>query len=233
MASKSSLAQVRGQSSTLRWAKTPFHFNSAEHLLRIERERANTVGELLGAIKTCSDGSIFQHTFRTLQEHHFIQEGYSNDFAHWTFFACNENGLAERLSGVDVREFISIQGLRNRLIEIIEEYLRQHPTVKDRMALEPFYFCASSSVVVPTSFVARNMAEFADALERISIHCVHYHFIEARLRLKLNSNDFSMWLEEQMGLTRTAELINRIDIYTSTLQGVRNRIVRIVETALA
>ena len=117
--------------------------------------------------------------------------------------------------------------------KILEEYLKQHPTVKDRMALEPFYFCASSSVVVPTSFVACNLAEFADALERISIHCVHYHFIEARLRLKLNSNDFSMWLEEQMGLKRTAELINRIDIYTSTLQGVRNRIVRIVETALA
>ena len=233
MPSKSSLAQMQRESSATRWAKTPFYFNSAEHLLRIERERANTLGELLGAIRTCSDASIFQHTFRTLQEHHFIQEGYSNDFAHWTFFACNENGLAERLSGVDVREFISIQGLRNRLIEIMEKYLGQHPTVKDRVALEPFYFCASSSVVVPTAFVARNLAEFANALERVSMHCVHYHYIEARLRLKLNSNDFSMWLEEQMGLKRTAELINRIDIYTSTLQGVRNRIVRIVETALA
>ena len=233
MPSKSSLAQMPRETSASRWAKTPFYFNSAEHLLRIERERANTLGELLGAIRTCSDASVFQHTFRTLQEHHFIREGYSNDFAHWTFFACNENGLAERLSGVDVREFISIQGLRNRLIEIMEEYLGQHPTVKERVALEPFYFCASSSVVVPTAFVARNLAEFANGLQRVSMHCVHYHFIEARLRLKLNSNDFSVWLEEEMGLKRTAELINRIDIYTSTLQGVRNRIVRIVETALA
>src|SRR5438132_1600860 len=123
MSNKSSVAQMQREPSASRWAKTPFYFNSAEHLLRIERERANTLGELLGAIKTCTDASIFQHTFRTLQEHHFIQEGYSNDF--------------------------------------------------------------------------------------------------------------SMWLEEQMGLKRTAELINRIDIYTSTLQGVRNRIVRIVETALA
>jgi hypothetical protein len=216
-----------------RWAKTPFYFNSAEHLLKIERERAGTLGELLEAIKTCSEASIFQHTFRTLQEHHFIQEGYSNDFAHWAFFACNENGLAERLGGVDIREFISVQALRNRLVEILQEYLRNNPKVKDRLALEPFYFCASSTVVVPTAFVARNLAEFADALEKISVHCIHYHFIEARLRLKLNSNDFSMWLEEQMGLKRTAELINRIDIYTSTLQGVRNRILRIVETAIA
>jgi hypothetical protein len=76
------------------------------------------------------------------------------------------------------------------------------------------------------------MKEFAEALERISVHSVHYHFIEARLRLSLRSNDFSVWLE-QMGLKRTAQLLNQIDIYTSTLQGVRNRIVRIVETALA
>ncbi|HYL12665.1 MAG TPA: DUF5752 family protein [Terriglobales bacterium] len=230
---KSSVTQMQPQPPASRWAKTPFYFNSAEHLLRIEREKAGTLGELLEAIKTCSEASIFQHTFRTLQEHHFIQEGYSNDFAHWAFFACNENGLAERLSGVDIREFISVQALRNRLVEILQEYLRNNPKVKDRLALEPFYFCASSTVVVPTAFVARSLAEFADALEKISVHCIHYHFIEARLRLKLNSNDFSMWLEEQMGLKRTAELINRIDIYTSTLQGVRNRILRIVETALA
>lgn len=230
---KSSVTQMQPQPPASRWAKTPFYFNSAEHLLRIEREKAGTLGELLEAIKTCSEASIFQHTFRTLQEHHFIQEGYSNDFAHWAFFACNENGLAERLSGVDIREFISVQALRNRLVEILQEYLRNNPKVKDRLALEPFYFCASSTVVVPTAFVARNLAEFAAALEKSSVHCIHYHFIEARLRLKLNSNDFSMWLEEQMGLKRTAELINRIDIYTSTLQGVRNRILRIVETALA
>ncbi|HET7208005.1 MAG TPA: DUF5752 family protein [Terriglobales bacterium] len=227
------IPQIRQAQYPARWAKTPFYFNSAEHLLQIEREKAGTLGELLEGIKACPEGSIFQHTFRTLQEHHFIQEGYSNDFAHWAFFACNENGLAERLSGVDVREFISVRTLRVRLVEILEEYLTSFPGVRDRAALEPFYFCSSATVVVPTPFVARNLREFAEALERINVHCVHYHFIEARLRLKLNYNDFSMWLEEQMGLKRAAELINQIDIYTSTLEGVRNRILRIVETALA
>lgn len=216
-----------------RWAKTPFYFNSAEHLLRIERERASTLGELLEAMKGCSEASIFQHTFRTLQEHHFIQEGYSNDFAHWAFFACNENGLAERLSGVDVREFISVRSLRNHLVEIMDEYLGTYSVVRDRPALEPFYFCSSAAVVVPTTCVARNLEEFVSALEKISVHCIQYHFIEARLRLKLNYNDFSVWLEEQMGLKRAAEQINQIDIYTSTLEGVRSRILRIVNGALA
>lgn len=64
-------------------AQSPFHFNSAAYLLRIERERAGNPGELLEALRTCPEDSIFQHTFRTLQEHHFIRGGYSNDFLHW------------------------------------------------------------------------------------------------------------------------------------------------------
>jgi hypothetical protein len=219
--------------TSVRWARTPFYFNSAEHLLRIERQRAANLTQLLNGMKECSEDAIFQHTFRTLQEHHFIREGYSNDFAHWAFFACNENELAERLAAVDVREYVSLGALRCRLVEVLEEFLASRPEVAKRAAIEPFYFCSSSTVVLPTSVAARNLQEFVDALETINIHCLYYHFIEARLRLKLSSNDFSMWLEHEVGLGRAAELVNRIDIYTSTLQGVRNRILRIVESALS
>src|SRR5271156_2733954 len=61
----------------------PFHFNTSAHLLRIGRERASNLAELLQALRACSENSVFQHTFRTLQEHHFLREGFSNDFAHW------------------------------------------------------------------------------------------------------------------------------------------------------
>ncbi len=226
-------AIAASESKQPRVAKKPFRFQSAEHLLRLEPQRARTLGELLQAIQTCSDESIFQHTFRTLQEHHFIRHGYSNDFAHWASFACNENGLAERLSGVDVREFASLPELRNQIIAVLTEYLDSAPGLRDRTASQPFYFCSSVRVTVPSSFEARDLLEFQRALERVSIHSIHYHFIEARLRLKLTSNDFSVWLDEELGLRRVAELMNSIDIYTLTLQGVRNRILRIIETAQA
>src|SRR5574337_599789 len=95
-----------------RWARKPFYFNSAAHLLRIGREKATTLNELLDGLKGCPNDSIFQHMFQTLQEHHFIREGFSNDFAHWAFAACNEIGLAERLASVDVREYTAIEDLR-------------------------------------------------------------------------------------------------------------------------
>ncbi|HZU23429.1 MAG TPA: DUF5752 family protein [Terriglobales bacterium] len=217
-----------------RWARQPFYFNTAAHLLRIGRQRASTLNELLEGVRTCPDDSIFQHTFQTLQEHHFIREGFSNDFAHWAFAACNEVGLAERLSSVDVREYTSIKALRERIVAIVDDYLKKNSRAADRAALEPFYFCASDSVLIPLPVVARNLQEFVEGIEKVSIHSIHYHFIEARLRLKLNSNDFSMWLEEELDLGMLADKINRIDIYTSTLQDVRRAILRILQpTAMA
>ena len=218
--------------SPLKKPEKPFYFNTSEHLLRIGRQRASTLPELLDALRNCPDDSIFQHTFRTLQEHHFIRQGFSNDFAHWSLSACHEPILAEQLASVDVREYTSIDELRGRMVEIVQEFLKEHPRDASRPAHEPFYFCATDLVVMPTPFVPDSLAGFIEALHKVDIHSIHHHFIEARLRLKLMSNDFSQWLEEEVGLRETAQAIERIDIYTNTMEGVRQQIIRIVQQAV-
>lgn len=212
-----------------RWAGSPFYFNSASHLLRIGKDKATSLQELLEAIRTCPDASIFQHTFQTLEEHHYIREGFSNDFAHWAFAACNEVGLAERLSSIDVREFTSIPTLRERLLHSMDDYLQKNPRAATRTAMEPFYLMAADLVVIPTPYVARNLEEFADGLRKVSIHSIYYHFIDARLRLKLNTNDFSIWLDQELEMGQAADRLNQIDIYTSTLEGVRRSILNVIE----
>jgi len=210
----------------------PFYFNTSAHLLRITAQKAGTLVELLEALSVCPEDSIFQHTFRTLQEHHFLREGFSNDFAHWAQAACNEPGLAEQLASVDVREFTSLRELRERFVEIVDKHLQLDPVQALRPAEETFYFCASDIVVMPTKFVAATMQDFAKGLREVSVHSIHHHFIEARLRLKLMSNDFSQWLHEDVGLTDAARALNRIDIYTATLEDVRQQIIRVAERAL-
>ena len=210
----------------------PFYFNTSAHLTRVTKYKANRLTELLDALRECPEDSIFQHTFRTLEEHHFLRAGFSNDFAHWVLAACKEPSLAEALAGVDVREFASVAELRERFIQIVERYLHQNSESGTRIADETFYFCASDMVVLPTSFQAHTLHEFAEGVRRVSVHSIHHHFIEARLRIKLMSNDFSQWLHDDAGLTETARLLNRIDIYTATLEDVRQEIVRIVERTL-
>jgi hypothetical protein len=105
----------------------PFYFNTSAHLLRITRQKANSLAEFLHALRECPEDSVFQHTFRTLQDHHFLREGFFNDFAQWALSDCNEPELAERLANVDVREFTSVTQLRERFVGIVEGFLARHP----------------------------------------------------------------------------------------------------------
>jgi len=136
------------EQSRLRQPDKPFYFNTSEHLLRIERERATTLSELLQALKNCSDDSIFQHTFRTLQDHHFIRHGFSNDFAQWSLSACHEPVLAEKLASVDVREFTAIADLRRKIVDTVDTFVQKHPKSLSHPANEPFYFCTAEIVVL-------------------------------------------------------------------------------------
>lgn len=223
------MATAQLPTPTLRWARAPFYFYSAATLIKIGREKASNLNEMLEGLRDCPDASIFNHTFQTLREHHFIREGFSNDFGHWAFAACNEVALAEQLSSIDIREFTSVKDVRERLVGVVEKYLKKNPRSGDRAAFEPFYFCATEAVMIPTPYVARNLQEFAEAMRKVSLHTIHHHFIAARLRLKLNSNDFSVWLENELDLGKMADRLNRIDIYTSTLDDVRQAILRVVE----
>src|SRR5216684_2327448 len=69
-------------------------------------------------------------------------------------------------------------------------------------------------------------------LRYVSIHSIYYHFIDARLRLKLNNNDFSVWLEQELDMAGAARRLNQIDIYTSTLEDVRQSILRAIDAEI-
>ncbi|MGD0989231.1 MAG: DUF5752 family protein [Candidatus Sulfotelmatobacter sp.] len=214
-----------------RVAAAPFYFNTSASLLRITQYKANNPSELLDGLQNCPDDSIFQHSIRTLQEHHFIREGFTNDFAHWAASGCNEPMLAEALAEIDVREFTKLAEIRGRFVHAVRRFLDRAPETGERPALTVFHFCASDIVVIPTTFVAHDLREFADGVRGVTVHSLHHHFIEARLRLNLRSNDFSEWLED-LGMKEAADELNRIDIYSATLEDVREQILRIVDRSL-
>jgi len=89
-------------------AVTPFEFFTVSHLIRIGNISAVNLNELQTGLKECSDESIFHHTFQTLSSHHYLTEGFSNDFAQWVLADTNRNDLAEQLaaSSSDIRNLI-------------------------------------------------------------------------------------------------------------------------------
>ena len=94
--------------STLHAEQTPFSFFTVAYLTRIGNQCARNLTEFLKGLEECSDASIFHHTFQTLESHHFLTEGFSNDFAQWVLASANRDELAEQLAALDVRDYLSI-----------------------------------------------------------------------------------------------------------------------------
>ncbi len=204
-------------------AQEAFQFMAASTITRICGVQATTIAELLEQLRKISADSVFNHTFQSLSTHHFLTEGFSNDFAQWVLAACNTPQLAEQLAALDIRHYDSVETLRGDLVKTLEAFVRAQPQRAYQKAFEPFYFCEAVTVTVPTEWRATDLAEFSNALQHVSVHTLHYHFVTARLRGPA-TNDFSAWIEKSLELADLADSIEHIDVYTNTLEGVRQLI---------
>ncbi len=209
-----------------RRARAPFEFVTASYLIRIRPERARTLGELARHLRSCSEASIFYHTFQSLESHHY--SAFSSDFAQWVMAACNEAELAERLGSIDLREVVSLSALRAMLVGAVESHLGANPAAADRPGFEPFHFCEALEMAVPIGERAWTLGELAAGIRRMSRHTLHHHFINSRLRLHLVTNDFSFWIEHNLDAPELARRIDHIDFYSTTLDGVRQEILRLL-----
>jgi len=210
-------------------AETPFEFVTVSYLTRIGNQSAGTIAELLAGLENCSDASIFHHTFQTLGSHHFLTEGFSNDFAQWVLADANRNDLAEQLAALDVRDYVSLAALRRDLCRVVADFCSAYPHFAAQSALERFYFCESTEVTVPLGRTAQTLDEFRDGIAHLSHAAFYFHFISSRLRLQLQTNDFSHWLADGLGLHTLADSVNHIDIYTNTLDSSRAKLLRLLD----
>jgi hypothetical protein len=211
----------------------PFEFSTAGYLIRIANQKAGSIAELADGVAECTDASIFHHTFHTLGQHHFLTEGFSNDFAQWALASANRVELAEQLASLDIRDYVTLAEVRSDLHRILRDYADVHAAAAQQTALEPFYFCESVEIATPLGEQASSLAEFRVHLSHLSHASLYYHFIASRLRLQLRTNDFSAWFAGDLGLTRLAERANRIDIYANTLDSARRSLLALVDRELA
>src|SRR3990170_8939821 len=77
------LSAPAGGGAAMKQAAKPFQFMAASTLVRICGVEVRTVADLLEHLRTISAASVFNHTFQSLGQHHFLTEGFSNDFAQW------------------------------------------------------------------------------------------------------------------------------------------------------
>ena len=196
--------------------------------------RASTLSTLAKLLRTVPDSCIYYHTHHFLLQHHYLTPEPTNDFAYWVTEVLGEEPLGELLASIDILEHASLQSLRQALAGTVEKYLTEAPTAHLRFVSEgeEFFFVKSVHVVMPTPYRASTLGEFAHALEHVSVRSLYFHIFDARLRVGRPTNDFAIWIADQLGLKALGENISRLDPYIHTLDTLRAILLSLIRQEL-
>lgn len=209
-----------------------FQFSSSAPLEKLTGRKAFNLEELLKIVESCPESSIFYHTFSAFRKMRQVQAPYTNDFSVWISRQLNEEALAEKLMTIDLTEYNTISALRARIIEIIKNYKDENPAAFEKNSDEGFCLYDVVMFVYLTDKFAYDLASFRQMLEFISIDSFYYHFIESRIHTRLQSDDFSNWIEQNVGLPDLAQNIRKIDINIYSLEEMRKKIIQSIDEYL-
>lgn len=207
-----------------------FVFRDIVALIKYTGLNASTLSGLRDTISKVSEDSIFHHTCRYFLKGN-VQE-HTNEFAHWVAMNLQERALAEQLSNIDPYSFDTMEELRQYILKVIDEYLRDFPEPNPVRAGEEFFFNKAAVFVVPSRTKVKNLAEFLMAIKYIDASSIYYHFYEARARLGKGDDDFSRWIEESLGFNETAQRLRLIDPFMNNIEDIRLKITGVLESCI-
>jgi hypothetical protein len=214
-------------------ASAPFEFWTRLTLTKLTGRQASDLAGLVEHLRVVPLSVVFHHTHHFLVQHQHLNPEPPNDFAYWVTNVLQESWLGERLAAIDTVQFAHLRDLRGRLVEVIEGYLEHTNELRVAPSGEEFHFLDAVSFTFPTRHRAWTLAEFADQLAVVGVSSIAFHLFEARLRVEIDDNDFSRWLEHQLGERELAEAIRSLDPYTITTEGLRQRLLGLISKRLA
>jgi len=218
--------------STLARAAVPFEFRSSLNMTLLTGRRARDLAELLEHLRVVPGAVIYHHTHRFLVQHQFLSPEPPNDFAYWVTNDLLEEVLGEELASIDVLRFSTLRELREALIRTIENFIERTGNLRAAPPGQEFHFMQSVSFVLPTGQRASDLRTFHEILGKVSLDSIAYHMFDARLRLEQGDNDFSKWFQDALGESKLADAFRRVDPYTHTAEGLRRRLLGLVEQRL-
>jgi hypothetical protein len=216
----------------LKIAEHPFLFTGCWELREMVGRSARDEQQLLEAIEEIPLDSLSYHTQSFFLRHKYIAGPYPNDFATWAAIQVRDRVLGEKLGILDPYDFENLEALRTEIVNIIDEHLSQLQIIPRVIYGEPFHFMQSRIIEVPTGLEARTLREFRKILAMVDASAVYYHNFEAMLRLGRRMGDFALWIEEQLNLPELAKKISSLDFYMTSLESIRQRIIRLCDEVL-
>jgi len=145
-----------------------FEFYTRLNLPLLLGRKARSIPELLEGLKAAPGASVYYHTHRFLQQHHYLSPEPPNDFAFWVTGSLGLDALGERLASVDTIKFRTIFALRDKFVEILEAYTREAKSPSSQCPEgEEFHFLSCRTFILPVRRSARDLAGFLVVQARV------------------------------------------------------------------
>ena len=188
-------------------------------------KKAQNLKEMRDHLLNIHIGSIYHHFWGGLLRPGFDEPEYNNDFAGWVHDALQDHILAERLSVVNPAAFADLESLREALLEVIEQRLDEIGTVPWAALDMQFHFVRSQIIVFDTREKIKDPEQLVEALPKLSVGSVFYHFIDARRRSPEMMDDFRSWLRSYGdGYEDLCARLASVDPYFGSLLELRTQL---------
>ncbi len=205
----------------------PFRFmDCALTILSLGRSAQN-LRELRDWISEVPAQCIYHHFYESLLRPVFDDPEYRNDFAFWARWHLHDNVLAERLGVIDPLDYDDLEAVRQQVLDVIEDRLAETPFVPGVAPGHEFFFMRSHRVILDTRLQAATPAELGAQIPHLSTGSIFYHFVEARGRPPVRTDDFSAWLADWgPAYDKYRKRLEAIDFSLWSLAELRQRIER-------
>ena len=193
--------------------------------------RAQTLREMRNILRDIHPGSVYHHFWGTLLRPQSSDREFNNDFASWSLQSLHDNRMAERLAVIDPMDFADLEGLRQEVIEVIDERLDETEVVLFARGDQQFHFVRSAIVVFDTHRRLSRPEELVAALPTMSVGSIFYHFIDARRRTKGGVDDFRAWLSGlDADYSALSDALAETDPYFDSLYSLKARLGTLFES---
>jgi hypothetical protein len=205
----------------------PFQFKKLLFIPEALGRFAENVEQLLKLIVVVDPHAIYYHLHHPYFSRTTVAPDYPGGFAIWSGKMAAEPLLAERLAGFHPLEFRGdLPGLRMQYVRIISQFLLDRPTLRPAPEGREFAFCTTRLMIYETPGRATTPQQLLDGIRSTNSMSIFYHMYDVQMRLGRSENDFAAWLRHSARRPDMADALARIDPYSDSIEGVRERLVR-------
>jgi hypothetical protein len=211
----------------------PFQFRKILFIPEALGLFAANVEQLLKLMLVVDAYSIYYHLHHPYFSRTNVRPDYPGGFSIWAGKIAAEPLLAERLAGIYPLEYRGDLGaLRMSYVRTISQYLLDRPAARQAQEGREFAFCTTRLMSAPTPLRASTPQQLLEGIAKTNSMSIFAHLYDAPMRLGRPENDFAAWLRHSAQRPDLADTLSRIDPYSDSIEGTRERLIRALSTGL-